>query len=387
MIEFKLPALGADMDEATLLEWTRQPGEAVRRGDVLAVVDTAKAAVELESWEEGTLFEQLIAPGRKVPVGTTLALLLAPGENSETAVRPELTPPGTVAVAVPAPLAAAPTTAASAAGLPLRASPTARRRAAELGLELASLRGTGPGGVITLADVEAAGPSVTPAPLGRAEALRLSMAAAMSRAKREIPHYYLQDLIPLATALAWLESYNRGHTVTERMLPAVLLLKAVARATAKVPEMNGFYRDGAFQPAPACHLGVAIALRGSGLVAPALHDVADKPLPQLMGELADLVARARAGRLRGSEMSDPTLTVTNLGELGALSVQGIIYPPQVALVGFGRIEARPWVDNGALRIMPAVTISLSGDHRVSDGLRGGLFLAAVRQALQQPEIL
>ena len=209
----------------------------------------------------------------------------------------------------------------------------------------------------------------------------------MSRSKREIPHYYLSETIPMAKALAWLQQRNEGLSVTERILPAVLQLKAVAIALQRVPQLNGFYRDGAFQPATAVHAGVAISLRGGGLVAPALHDVGAKPLAQLMRELADLVKRARAGSLRSSEMSDPTITITNLGDQGVESVFGVIYPPQVALVGFGSVTLRPWVQDGELCALPLLTASLAADHRVTDGHQGALFLTELRDVLQQPETL
>jgi pyruvate dehydrogenase E2 component (dihydrolipoamide acetyltransferase) len=217
--------------------------------------------------------------------------------------------------------------------------------------------------------------------------MRKAIAAAMARSKREIPHYYLSEPIALRAALDWLRAFNAARPLPERVLPAALLLKAVALALRSVPELNGHFVDGSFNPAPQAHVGVAISLRAGGLVAPALHDVASKPLRQLMLELADLVQRARAGSLRSSEMSDPTITVTNLGEQAVESVHGIIYPPQVALVGFGRITDRPWVADGALTTMPAVTATLAADHRVSDGHRGAVFLARLREQLQQPQQL
>lgn len=209
----------------------------------------------------------------------------------------------------------------------------------------------------------------------------------MSRSKREIPHYYLSEIIPLEKATTWLQGENAQRPVTERLLMAVLLLKAVALACSKFPDMNGFYRDGGFQPNAAVHAGVAISLRQGGLVAPAIHDVERKTLAELMHDLTDLVQRARAGSLRSSEMSDPTITVTNLGDQGVDAVFGVIYPPQVALVGFGRVLERPWVEQGALRALSAVTASLAADHRVSDGHRGALFLAQIRELLQQPQRL
>ncbi len=385
MIEFKLPSLGADMDEGTLLEWQVKPGDTVKRGQVVAVVDTAKAAVDVECWHDGKVFELLIEPGAKVPVGTPIATLLETGESAPSVRRQ----PKPVPIAQPAeavPLVARKTAApAEPPSSRPRVSPAARKRAAELGLDPAALSGSGPHGVVTLEDVEAAAQPA--APVDRHTAMRQAIAAAMSRSKREIPHYYLSETIALGNAMTWLQARNAGSTPEQRLLPTVLLLKAVALALREYPQLNGFWRDGAFQPATGIHLGVAIALRQGGLIAPALHDVADKPLNQLMSDLGDLVQRTRSGSLRSSELSDASLTVTQLGDQGVDSVIGVIYPPQVALVGFGRIGERPWVEAGQLCVMPTVIASLAADHRVSDGHYGARFLAEVRRLLQVPDNL
>jgi len=217
--------------------------------------------------------------------------------------------------------------------------------------------------------------------------MRRAIGAAVARSKREIPHYYLASEINVRRAFAWLEEGNRTRAVEERLLPAVLLLKAVAVALREVPELNGFWIDDAFRPGEGIHLGVAISIRGGGLIAPAIHGVDKKSLGELMAALRDLVQRTRAGTLRSSEVSDPTLTVTNLGDQGVESVFGVIYPPQVALVGFGRIVERPWAEGGLLGVRPVLTATLSADHRASDGHRGGLFLAALARLLQEPEKL
>lgn len=398
MIEFKLPSLGSDMDEGTLVEWRIAPGAAVKKGDVVAVVDTSKAAIEVEAWVEGVVDRLLTAIGEKIPVGTVMALLRAPGEAAGAAWSASVPVPVPVPQAAAAqraatvervpspPLAGPPTSAprtAPAASRP-RATPAARVRAAELSIALETLGGTGPDGAIVRADVERAS---RPAAVDRAAEMRRVIAAAMARSKREIPHYYLAEVVPMRRALDWLQAHNETRPVTERLLSAVLLLKAVALALRDFAEMNGSFRDGVFQPASAIHLGVAVSLRRGGLVAPALHDADAKPLPQLMRELADLVQRTRAGTLRSSEMADPTITVTNLGDQGVDAVQGVIYPPQVALVGFGRIAERPWAEAGALVALPTVTASLAADHRVSDGHRGAAFLARVRELLQRPAML
>jgi pyruvate dehydrogenase E2 component (dihydrolipoamide acetyltransferase) len=397
VIHFELPSLGADMDEGTLLEWHVKPGDAVKRGQVVAVVDTSKAAVDVEIWHDGVVAELLVQPGEKIPVGTVLATLLEPGEVADrpAAAMPKPAPVATAsAPADRLPRAATPATPAAVSRRPI--SPSARKRARELCIDADALAGTGTQGSVTLADVEAAAcarnagsPVATPAAAAgdRTKEMRKAIAAAMSRSKREIPHYYLSETIPMASALGWLRQRNEGLAVAERILPAVLLFKAVAAALRRTPELNGFYREGQFQPAAAVHAGVAISLRGGGLVAPAIHDVGDKPLEVLMRELSDLVKRARAGSLRSSEMSDPTITLTNLGDQGVEAVFGVIYPPQVALVGFGRIAERPWLQDGQVCALPVVCASLAADHRVSDGHRGALFLAELRALLQQPQAL
>jgi pyruvate dehydrogenase E2 component (dihydrolipoamide acetyltransferase) len=276
-------------------------------------------------------------------------------------------------------------------------SPLARRRAEELRVDLAAVTGTGAGGAITEDDVEraaavqpAAVPSTRPAIVQTAqqrEAMRHAIAAAMARSKREIPHYYLATQVDVSRAMQWLAERNATRPVTNRLLHSVLLLKAVALALREFPEMNGFYRDGGFQPATGIHVGVAIALRQGGLVAPAIHDLDQKQPDAAMVALRDLVQRARAGVLRSSEVSEATITVTNIGELGVETVLGVIYPPQVALVGFGKVVERPWAAGGMIGIRPVISVTLAADHRVSDGHRGSRFLAAIERRLQEPEKL
>jgi pyruvate dehydrogenase E2 component (dihydrolipoamide acetyltransferase) len=389
MGEFLMPSLGADMEAGTLVEWLVKPGDTVKRGDIIAVVETEKGAIEVEVFEAGVVEALLIESGARVPVGTVLATIRAEGAPLEGARAPA--PP-------PRPLAPAPPR--------IRVSPLARRRAEELGVDLASVQGTGPGGAITREDVEgaaaipraapppveeAAAPPAAPRPerpaADRYAAMRHAIAAAMARSKREIPHYYLQTFIDMERSLAWLEAENLRRPVSERILYAALLLKAVALAVREVPEVNGFWVDEKFQPAASVHVGVGISLRQGGLVAPAIHDTDKKSMVEVMRDLRDLVGRARSGSFRSSEVSDPTITVTNLGEQGVESVYGIIYPPQVALVGFGKIIERPWAIQGMLTVRPILTATLAADHRASDGHRGGLFLAAIDRLLQEPEKL
>jgi len=368
MIEFTLPALGADMDEGTLLEWRIKPGDTVKKGQIIAVIDTSKAAIDIESWHDGIVSELLVKPGTKIPVGTLMAILLEPGEAPDATMHSRKIP-GTEAPR-PSP------------GHRQMASPAARQAARKYGIDIGTVIGTGHGGAITLDDVAHAARASN-----KSADIRKTIAAAMARSKREIPHYYVAETIPLATMLAWLAKENSKRPLAERLLPAAALIKAVALSLKQFPEFNGFYRDDAFRAVTAVHVGVAISLRQGGLIAPALLDAHAKPLTQLMQELTDLVKRCRVGSLKSSEISEPTITVTNLGDQGVAQVFGIIYPPQVALIGFGRIAEQPWAENGGLKIMPAVTASLSADHRVSDGHRGALFLTELREQLQHPEAL
>jgi len=388
-----MPSLGADMEAGTLAEWRVRPGDVVKRGDIVAVVDTEKAAIEVEIFEDGIVQAILVREGEKVLVGTVLAMIRNEGQP-EQPIPPQEVKAEKVAPSAPRPTAAARVPQAPMAALRgLRVSPLARRRAEELGVQLTAVTGTGEGGAITKEDVDRAAATAArpvqaaPPAEERQAGLRRVIAAAMARSKREIPHYYLGTDIDMSQAMAWLAAENLKRPVTERLLYSALLLRTVALAAREVQEMNGFWVDGSFKPGPAIHVGVAISLRQGGLVAPAIHDVDKKSLDELMRDMLDLVKRARAGVLRSSELSDPTITVTSLGEQGVQTVFGVIYPPQVALVGFGRITERPWAAAGVVGARPVISASLSADHRVSDGHRGGLFLAAIGRLLQEPEKL
>jgi len=391
MAEFVMPQLGADMSAGKLIQWRKNVGDHVQRGDIIADVETEKADIEVEVFSTGMIEKVLIQPGQKVPVGTVMAIIREEGkparaEIPEVSVLPrKAVPPPRVPAQV-----VAPTTAPGMARIHI--SPVAKKLAADLGVDPASVSGTGPGGRITLEDVQRAAQAqaakaAPPEELDRAARMRQVIGAAMARSKREIPHYYLSTTIDMSRALAWLASENLKHSVEDRLVYGVLLVKAVALALREFPELNGLFVGGNAVPKPDIHVGVAISLRGGGLVAPALHKTDQQSLGELMKSFRDLVQRARAGSLRSSELSDPTITVTSLGEQGVEAVFGVIYPPQVALVGFGKIVDRPWAAEGQITVRSAVTATLSGDHRVSDGHRGGLFLAAIERLLQEPSQL
>jgi len=374
-----MPSLGADMESGVLVEWLKKPGDRVLRGDIIAVVETQKGAIEIEVFQTGTIETLLAEPGQKLAVGAPMAFIRAEGEK---ALGPVAAPPRVPPAAPkPAPAIVSPVMVPPP-GVGLRISPAARRRAAELGVTVEKLRGSGPGGAVTLADVEAAAKvAAAPSP---AKTMRDVIAAAMARSNREIPHYYLSQTLDLEPALAWLVAENAKRPVPERMLYGALLLRAVARALHDHPDFNGVWLDGEFHPSERVHLGVAIALRQGGLIAPAIHDADRLSLSELMAALRDLVNRARKGGLRSSELSDPTITVTSLGEEGTETVFPVIYPPQVAIVGFGAVQQRPWIVAGQVQPRRVIVASLAGDHRVSDGHRGARFLTAVGRQLGEP---
>lgn len=382
MAEFRMPSLGADMEEGTLIEWSVKPGDHVKRGDIVGVVRTEKADIEVEVYRDGVVEQLLAKAGDTLPVGAVLAVIREEGEAAAPA-HEEISPGPAPAAPMPKPPPVA----------RVRASPLARRVAQELGVDLSSVQGTGPHGEITEIDVQRAAealkkpPTQKPAVPEFRAGIRRAIAAAMARSNREIPHYYLETRIDLQRALKFLEAENQKRSIRDRLLSVILLIKAVARTLKDVPELNAYWIDDQLQPKEAVHIGFAISLREGGLVVPAIMDADRKNLDELMQALRDLITRARAGRLRSSEITDGTVTITNLGDLGVETVHGVIYPPQVALIGFGRVIESPWAENGILGIRPVVSATLAGDHRATDGHRGAQFLTVLNQHLQEPEKL
>ena len=432
MIDFLLPSLGADMDRAKLNMWLVGPGDPVHKGQVVAEVETEKAVLEVECWDEGVIEELLVQPGPEwLPVGTLMARIgsveqaeaprspetpAAPSQKPLPARPPtrrprEVAPPvrhlahelgvdlstligtgpdGTITRqdvhAAASPLVTSPTPTPPRAEPRVKASPRARFLAGSLGVDLGRVSATGPGGMIRAHDVESA-PPAAPEPEDKLSAMRRAIARSMAHSKREIPHYYLATHIDLDQALSWLETRNAERSVSKRILPAALLLKATALGLREIPELNGHWIEDGFRPSSSIHLGVAVSIREGGLVAPAIHDADQLDLDEMMARLRDLVNRARSWRLRSSEMSDPTITVTNLGDRGVETAFPVIIPPQVAMVGLGKVVDTVVAVDGSPTIHPVIHATLSGDHRVTDGHRGGLFLATIDRLLQEPQSL
>ena len=383
MIEFKMPSLGADMEAGTLVEWLVKPGDTVKRGDIIAVVDTQKGLIDIEVFDEGTIGELLIKEHEKVPVGIVMALI---SSDKEAGAKKEAKMPSKVIEEKKE------VEKITVEELPhgIKASPLARRIAAEKGIDLAKVQGTGEGGAVIREDVEKAMTErMAPGEDKRAssmESVRRAVAAAMSKSNREIPHYYLETKVDMSTALAWLTEANKERTVKQRMLPVVLLIKAVAKALKEVPELNGYWDNG-LQLKKDINIGFVVSLRSGGLMIPAIHNADLKSMDDLMVSLNDIIPRARAMKLRSSELSESTITVTNLGEGNVETVYGVIYPPQVAIIGIGSITEQPWAEAGMLDVRPVLNLTLSADHRATDGATGSRFLIAVKNYLGKPESL
>jgi len=348
MTDFTMPSLGADMKTGKLIAWHVKPGDQLRRGEIIADVESAKGIMEIEVFEDCIIEELLLETNQEVPVGTAIAKIQTPSTKKEEVKR-------------------------------ARISPLARKLAAETGVDLTQVKGTGAQGAISQRDLKA--------PVDSQTSMRQAIASAMSLANREIPHYYLETQIDMSYPLQWLERENQKRSLRERILPVILLLKATAKALNDVPQLNGYWIDGSLQLKESIHIGFAISLRQGGLVTPAIHHCDLKSLDELMANMRELIENTRSGRLRSSDLSDPTITLTNLGDIGVERVFGVIYPPQIALVGFGKITERPWAIGGMLGVRPIVSATVAGDHRASDGIVGAKFLQSLNAHLQVAEKL
>lgn len=409
MSTFVMPSLGADMESAVLMEWHVKEGDHVKKGDIIAEVETSKGVIEIEVFEGGIIEKLLVTEETECAVGTPLALI----RSLETSADIEIASPSLPVESSPATEPSQIPAVVEPAEVPqteepvhrhLHASPAARRRAKEMGIDLFSLAAQTE--EVHLAQVETAlterttvhpphdeasvpaTPEPTTAPIASSsDGMRQAIARAMSRSNAEIPHYYLSTSINMTPALKWLKEENAKRSIKERILPAALLIRAVVKALEEVPDLNGFWKDDAPRISEHINPGIAIAKRKEGLITPALIDAQTMSLDQTMRSLDDLITRTRSGKLRSSEMTQQTVTITNLGDLGVESVYGVIYPPQVAIIGLGRIIDAPWAEGDALCVRKVMQATLAGDHRATDGRTGALFLDKLNHFLQNPQEL
>jgi pyruvate dehydrogenase E2 component (dihydrolipoamide acetyltransferase) len=391
MSEFLMPSLGADMEDGTLIEWKKKIGDSVKRGDIIAEVETQKGLIEIEVFEEGIIEKLLINEGTKVPVGTIMALINPIGATLETKKEKpiELHPIEEKVIEVVG--------HETAEEIHIKASPLAKKIAEDHHIDIKEIKGSGYDGAITREDVEHAIEQRDAIEKKKtiikkeetstdSEAIRNAIAAAMTKSNREIPHYYLEKRIDLTKALAWLQEANEQRKVQSRLLPVVLFIKAIAKTLADFPDLNAVWENG-LRTKMDINIGFVVALHNGGIMVPAIHQTDLKTLDEIMAALNDLIPRARAMKLRSSELSDGTITLTSMGDRGADSVFGVIYPPQVAIIGFGSISEQPYAENGMLGIRTVVHATLAGDHRATDGLTGSRFLNVLSENLQKPELL
>lgn len=403
LIDITMPALGADMSEGTLLEWQVKPGDSVEKGATLAVIETSKGAIDMESYHSGIISELLVEPGTKLPVGSVMGHMI-----SDSVIESQIHEPVT---AIPEVSTAASTIeqteqtvkqAESTSTSPTLnheeqrqyASPIARKTAKLSNISLATITGSGPHGAVLLRDLNEKNSSQVNETTSKTDLsspemspMRKAISDAMSRSKKEIPHYYLALDINLTKVQQWLTEQNRQKEPEQRLLLPAILLTAIARKLTGFPDLNGFYQDEHFTPSSDINIGNTISLREGGLVIPAILNADQLTLEQTMEALRDLAERSRYGRLRSSEISSGTITVTSIGERGADSITGVIYPPQVAIIGLGRLRQIPIVNDGHIEIGDVMTVTLAADHRVTDGITGARFLNALSKQLQHPEDL
>lgn len=415
-----MPSFGADMAKGMVVQWHVKPGDEVKKGDIIASIETMKGLIDMEVFDDGQIDSLLVDEGLEVSVGEAIARMRLSDETPSPDSADEkpspgdkhgqVAPPDTVSpplspiteqvvdinVKRPAPLVST--------AIP-KISPAARMRAQQLGIDWQQLGpGQGPDGAIVLADIDeldgtdaktaAGSPSLLSGPASSAakpdqarQHMRQAIASVVSLSNQEIPHYYLELDICLDAAKQWLSDYNINLTADKRIITNALIYCAIARALTQFADFNGFYRQGVFEPLEQVHLGNAISLRQGGLVVAAIHDAHLLNPQEMMTKLKDQVVRAREGGLRMSEMQDATVTVSNLGDRGCDRMQSIIFPPQVAIIAIGRERKVPWVHEQQLRIANIVSLSLAADHRVSDGHAGARLLNKINQLLQQPELL
>jgi pyruvate/2-oxoglutarate dehydrogenase complex dihydrolipoamide acyltransferase (E2) component len=393
-LQYLLPDLGEGMSEAEVLQWRVAVGEHVTRDQIVVHVQTDKAEVELPVPASGTITALGAAVGDMVPVGAPL-LELVPDDGAVA--------PGTQvrASTVPQPRPAAPSAAADAGGGAIpQTAPPVRKLARELGVDLATVAGSGPGGRITAADVRAAAtapeaaPEAASAPASTGtraplRGIRRAMARNMADAWRQVPHISLFDEIdarPLLAAHAAARASAPAEIPGGTLTLTAFFVRAAVVALRDVPVLNvGF--DAAAEEVvshDACHVGIAVAT-DAGLVVPVLHDAHTKDLAALGAEITALTAAARSGGLAPAQLQGATFTVTNFGTEGGRFATPIVRPPQVAILGFGAVRVRPVVDGDAVVAAPSLPISLSADHRVVDGHDATTFLERVAALLAAPE--
>ena len=361
--EVIMPALGMAQDTGTVLRWLRSEGDVVAAGEPLMEVETDKATVEVEAPCDGTLADVRASEGDVVPVGQVVAMVLAAGEAPSTPAAP---PPE------------------NDGRRPL-ASPKARRMAAELGVDIAGLAGSGPGGAVLAADVQGAQPQPSPAPVAAGSPERSVwriMAERTTQSWQTAPHFFLHRQVDAGRLNSWREA-ARARPELVRASHTDLLVILAARALRRHPEVNATWGGGAPELLADVNVAIAVATE-TGLVVPVVHHADRLTLEQVVARRVELVERAREQKLGPGDLAGGTFTISNLGMYGVDSFDAILNSPQAAILAVGRIADRVVAVNGAPAVRPVVDLSVSFDHRVVDGAMGARFLETLAALIEEP---
>jgi pyruvate dehydrogenase E2 component (dihydrolipoamide acetyltransferase) len=408
MADVLMPRLSDTMEEGVLSQWVKHEGDQVRKGDVLAVIETDKAAMEMEAYDEGVLTRILVQEGASVPIGTPIAVI---GEGAAEAAAPSPVPVpdhperGVVPPAAPAPR---PVSVAALAGRP-PASPLARKLARERGVDLTAVKGSGPGGRIVRADIEQAAregdsarlapePAAAPpvpaaaAPLAPATedaeevpltTVRRLTAQRLAASAREAPHFYLTVVADAGQLLAFRAQANDRRGADVKISVTDLLIRACATALAVHPEVNASWDETRILRHRHVSIGIAVAIE-DGLIVPVVRDADRKTLTEIAREARDLTTRARSRKLTPDELTGGTFTISNLGMYGIRQFTAVINPPQAAILAVGEAVRQPVVRGDQVATGTTMTLTLSIDHRAVDGATAAGFLTRLRELIEQP---
>jgi pyruvate dehydrogenase E2 component (dihydrolipoamide acetyltransferase) len=412
-----MPKMGDAMTEGKVLTWRKKVGDQVIKGEPIAEIETDKVNVDIEAEEAGALLDIVVPEGQSAAVGAKIAVIGAPGTKVERNAKPPAAQPSTARAAAPTQQSAKPATvmsSAQAASPPaeagrVKASPLAKRMAEERGVDLSGITGTGPDGRVTKEDVEAflasrpagapTAPAAPPAAPGRAapagaeyvdetpSRMRSTIARRMVESKQQVPHFYITAEVGMDEALRARQQLNA--TVGEQLRVTVndFVVRAAALALRKFPNLNSAYVEGKVRRFRRINVAIAIALP-EGLIAPVLRDCDRKSIVQLGGEAKALAERARSGHLRPDDYEGGTFTVSNLGMFDFVeNFIAIINPPHAGILAVGAAQPRPVVRNGQLTTATTMQVTISADHRVTDGAEAAQFLGEVKRLLENPFLL
>lgn len=409
-----MPKLSDTMTEGTITRWRKKKGDTVEMGDILAEVETDKATMEMEAFDDGVLHEIYVADGGKAKVGDPVALILAEGETPESAgktpaAKNDLTTSGGKDAAPAAAAPAAKAAPAEDSDSRVKASPLARKIAKEKGISLGSVKGSGPGGRIVVKDLE--GGSAAPAPAAAAPApaaapaiqatagasdtkvplsgMRRTIAERLVASKQQNPHFYLSVEVDAGPLMKLRTDLNKANEAAGQPKLTVndFVLLAISRAAAAHPYVNASWGGDSIIQYASVNISVAVAV-DDGLVTPVIRNAAKLSLKEISASVKDLAARARTKKLKPEEYQGGTITVSNLGAYGVEQFYAIVNPPQAAIVAVGAIVKKPVVNaKDEIVVGQRMVVSLSGDHRVVDGAVGAEFLSTLRKLIENPALM